>query len=133
MDGNHGIVVFDGVCNLCSSSVKFIINRDKKGYFKFVSLQSKIASELLKNREFKIAPDSVILIEGNELYFRSKAVLKICSKLTWPWKIISWLRVLPAFLLDPFYKITARFRYAIWGKKNECMLPGPDIKDRFLS
>lgn len=129
----YGIVIFDGTCNLCSSSVKFIIDRDKKGYFKFLALQSSQAQELLKEKNTHISADSVILVEGENLYIRSRAALRISAKLTWPWKIVSWLRVFPSFLIDPFYKLIAKYRYKVWGKKEQCMLPSPEIKDRFLS
>lgn len=133
MDNEHAIVIFDGKCNLCSGSVKFIIDRDKRRYFKFLSLQSKQAQHLLAERNVRISADSVILIENEEIYIRSRAALKISARLTWPWRIASWLKILPAFLLDPFYKLIAKCRYRIWGKTEKCMLPSPDIKDRFLS
>ena len=133
MNSEHGIVIFDGKCNLCSNSVKFIIDRDKKAYFKFLSLQSEQAQNLLKERNTNIDADSVILIEDEKVYIRSRAALKISAKLTWPWKIVSCLRILPSFLLDPLYKLVAKYRYKIWGKKEACMLPSPEIKDRFLN
>ena len=128
----NGIVIFDGECNLCSNSINFIIKRDKVGYFKFLSLQSERAKEILKGKLTEV-PDSVILFEEGQIHIRSRAALIISSKLTWPWKIVSWLRILPSFLLDPFYKLIARNRYKIWGKKEKCIIPSPEIKDRFLN
>ena len=128
---NQAIVIFDGECNLCSSSVEFIIKRDKKGYFKFTSLQSPQAKNLLDGNT-NISPDSVILVENGQTYIRSRAALKISAKLTWPWKIVSCLRILPSFLIDPVYKLIAKNRYKVWGKRDQCMIPSPEIQDRFI-
>ena len=125
------IIIFDGECNLCSNSVNFIIARDKEKYFKFLSLQHPKAEELLKGK-IDFRPDSVILIEDNNAYIRSRAALKISAQLTWPWKIVSCLRILPSFLLDPLYKIIAKNRYKLWGKRDQCMIPSAEIEDRFI-
>ena len=125
------IIIFDGECNLCSNSVNFIIARDKEKYFKFLSLQHPKAEELLKGK-IDFRPDSVILIEDNNAYIRSRAALKISAQLTWPWKIVSCLRILPSFLLDPLYKIIAKNRYKFWGKRDQCMIPSAEIEDRFI-
>ncbi|MCM8526878.1 MAG: DCC1-like thiol-disulfide oxidoreductase family protein [Lentisphaeraceae bacterium] len=132
MSSENAIVIFDGQCNLCSSSVKFIIERDKKAYFKFLPLQSEQAKKLLENKNTEQNLDSVVLVENDEVFIRSRAALKISAKLTWPWRIVSWLRIIPSFLIDPLYKLVAKSRYKIWGKTEECMLPSPELKDRFL-
>lgn len=132
MSSENAIVIFDGQCNLCSSSVKFIIERDKKAYFKFLPLQSEQAKKLLENKNTVQNLDSVVLVENDEVFIRSRAALKISAKLTWPWRIVSCLRIIPSFLLDPLYKLVAKSRYKIWGKTEECMLPSPELKDRFL-
>ncbi len=129
---SEAIIIFDGECNLCSGSVKFIIERDKKNYFKFISIQNPKALELL-NGKIDISPDSVILLENDKAYIRSRAAIKISARLTWPWKIVSILRILPSFLIDPLYKLIARNRYKFWGKSNECMIPTAEIKDRFIN
>ena len=132
MNKDHAIVIFDGTCNLCSSSVQFIIRRDKAKYFKFISLQSPKAQELLEGKFTGNLPDSLVLVENEKVYFRSRAALKISAKLTWPWKVVSTLRILPSFLIDPIYNLIAKNRYKIWGKKEECMIPTADTKSRFL-
>lgn len=126
------IIIFDGECNLCSSSVRFIIERDKNKYFKFISLQNPKAKEILDNKN-DFSPDSVILVEDGKTYSRSRAALKISAKLGWPWKAASCLRILPSFLLDPFYKFIAKNRYKYWGRRDQCMIPSADIQDRFIS
>ena len=128
---SEAIIIFDGECNLCSGSVKFIIERDKKNYFKFISIQNPKALKLL-NDKIDISPDSVILLKNDKAYIRSRAALKISARLTWPWKIVSLLRIIPSFLLDPLYKIIAKNRYKFWGKRDQCMIPSPEIKDRFI-
>ena len=130
-----GIVLFDGVCNLCNGSVQFILDRDPKGYFSFASLQSERGKALL--REHGVTPtegdpDSVFLIEGGRLFDRSTAALRIAAHLTLPWSLMRIYLLLPAFLRDPFYKLVARNRYRLFGKTNECRIPTPELRARML-
>jgi predicted DCC family thiol-disulfide oxidoreductase YuxK len=127
------VILFDGVCNLCSGSVRFIINRDPSGIFKFAPLQSEAGKNLiskfdLSNNKF----DSIILIENSNYYLRSTAALKIVQRLGAIWPLLSLLRLVPRPVRDYIYDIVARNRYKWYGKRVECMIPGADIKSRFL-
>lgn len=128
------IILFDGVCNFCNGSVNFIIERDRAGYFKFAPLQSEIGERLLaENGIDKTTTDSVILIEDGKAYTHSTAALRVARKLDGAWNLFYYLIFVPRVLRDFFYKLFARYRYALFGKKDECMLPSPDVRRRFLA
>ena len=133
-EDNHDVILFDGVCNLCSSSVQFIIARDKKSRFKFASLQSSVARQYLK--KFSAGktsePFSIVLITKNRFYDRSDAVLEIVRYLSGLWPALYAFKIIPKFIRDPVYRLIARNRYRLFGKKDSCMVPTPDLKTRFL-
>ncbi|WP_407269109.1 thiol-disulfide oxidoreductase DCC family protein [Radiobacillus sp. PE A8.2] len=127
------IILFDGECNFCDSSVQFIIKRDPKGYFKFASLQSDIGQQLLKEHKVDADINSFVLVDDDSCYFRSSAALRVCRRLKAPWKIFSTLIIVPRPIRDYFYNIIANNRYKWFGKKDSCTLPPPEIRKRFLS
>ena len=126
------IILFDGVCNLCNSSVQFVIKRDPDGHFKFASLQSEIGQSLLEQHGFNKEIDSFVLIENQRIYSKSSAALRVCRNLNGFWKVFSILRILPPSFRDFFYDIVAKNRYKWFGKKESCMLPTKEMKKRFL-
>jgi len=126
------VVLFDGVCNLCSGSVQFILKRDKNNLFQFASLQSKPGQEYLK--KFNLPADtfnSFVLVEGDNIYTRSTAALRIAKNLK-GWKWLYAFRIVPKFIRDAVYNLIAKNRYRWFGKKNECWIPTPDLRARFL-
>ena len=126
------IVFFDGECNFCDKSVQFIIKRDPKGYFKFAPLQSETGQSLLKSCSIPENMDSFILMEDHTCYFKSTAALKICKNLRGLWKLFYILMIIPVPIRDYFYGILAKNRYKWFGKKESCMLPTPEQRERFL-
>ncbi|WP_291871177.1 thiol-disulfide oxidoreductase DCC family protein [Maribacter sp.] len=128
------IILFDGVCNLCNGAVQFVIKRDKKEQFLFTPLQSETGKKLLKERGIDtIQIDSIILIEPNVVYFvKSDAALEIAKNLNSPWKIIHLLKVFPKGLRDFVYDFIAKNRYRWYGKKEQCMVPTPELRAKFL-
>jgi predicted DCC family thiol-disulfide oxidoreductase YuxK len=129
----HPVVLFDGVCNFCQASVRFIIRRDPQGVFRFAALQSPFGQDLLK--KFRLRTDeltTMVLVEGDSFFTRSTAALRIARRLKAPWPIFYALIVLPLFLRDFFYALIAKHRYRWFGKKEECMIPTPEIRSRFL-
>jgi predicted DCC family thiol-disulfide oxidoreductase YuxK len=127
------IILFDGVCNLCNSSVNFIIDRDKKNIFKFASIQSEAGNYYLT--KFKLEKENLktlILIDGDKFSLRSSAVLNIAKNLSFPIKLSYTLIIIPPFLRDVVYKFISNHRYSWFGKKESCRIPTPEIKDRFL-
>jgi predicted DCC family thiol-disulfide oxidoreductase YuxK len=128
------IILFDGVCNLCNSFVQFIIQRDKKDVFRYTSLQSKIGQELIAKRNIDTKKvDSVILIEpGVAYYVKSDAALKIGKNLKGYRTLSSILELIPSGLRNIVYDLIARYRYTWFGKKDQCMIPSPELKSKFL-
>ena len=130
---NHEIILFDGICNFCNSSINFVIDHDPEKHFKFVPLQSEIGQNILikfhKNtKDF----NSVILLKDNQLYEKSDAALEITKHLSGFWKYLSVFRILPTFFLNFFYDIVAKNRYRIFGKSDSCRMPTAELKERFL-
>ena len=133
MDTSHPILFFDGVCNLCNGSVKFILKHDHRGDLRFASLQSEVAEELLPH--FGIDPDalnSVVLYDGGKVYTASNAVLRTLKLMGGPWSWLATLGIVPHELRDIVYEIISEHRYAWFGQREACMLPKPEWEDRFL-
>ncbi|MDQ0219821.1 thiol-disulfide oxidoreductase DCC family protein [Peribacillus cavernae] len=126
------IVLFDGICNLCNSSVQFILKRDPVAHFKFGSLQSDLGQETIERYRLSKKLNSIVLIENDKSYTKSTAVLRICKNLKGAWKLVSILRIIPRPIRDFFYDIIAKNRYKWFGKQDSCMLPSPEFKERFI-
>lgn len=127
------IILFDGVCNLCTGVVQFIIPRDPEGIFHFAPLQSEAGQELLER--FDLPTDdfgSFILVEGDEYHTKSTAALRIATRLG---GVYAWLypfRFVPRVIRDGIYDVVADHRYQWFGRKDQCMMPSPEIESRFL-
>jgi predicted DCC family thiol-disulfide oxidoreductase YuxK len=131
MNGN-GIILFDGVCNLCNRIVQFIIKRDNNGYFQFASQQSAKGKALMEKYRIDTNTDSFILIEQEKAYMKSAAALRVCRNLDGIWKVFYAGMIFPKPIRDSLYDYIARNRYKWFGKRDSCMLPGPDMKKRFI-
>jgi len=128
------IVFFDGVCNLCNRSVDFLIKQDKKGVLKFASLQSDFAKSFLPEDLVNSADlDSIVFSDGKKFYTKSSAVLEICKSLGGGFHFFRIGYLLPPFLRNALYTLIANNRYKWFGKKNQCMIPTADLKERFLN
>jgi len=126
------IVLFDGVCNFCATSVQFIIRHDKTNSLKFASLQSALGQELLTKYNMSKDLEGVVFIENNKAYFKSAAAFKIVRYFGGFWRILKVLSVFPLSFTDFGYDIIAKNRYRWFGKKDSCMIPSPEIRSRFL-
>jgi predicted DCC family thiol-disulfide oxidoreductase YuxK len=127
------IILFDGVCNLCNSSVQFILKRDSEKNFLFASLQGKKGQEILKQSGLPANNlNSFILVEGDHIYTRSTAALRMLKGLGGGWKLLYGFIILPKFIRDAAYNLVARNRYKWFGKKEECWMPSAELKERFL-
>ena len=128
------VVLFDGVCNLCNGFVQFVIARDPRARFRFGTLQSEAAARSLRRLGVQgRMPDSVVLIEDGHVYVRSTAALRIARGLRFPWPFAYALIAVPRPLRDWVYDVVARRRYRWFGKRDVCMAPTPELRDRFLS
>ncbi|WP_049928916.1 thiol-disulfide oxidoreductase DCC family protein [Halopiger goleimassiliensis] len=127
------IVLFDGVCNLCTGFVQFLVPRDPEGRFHFASLQSDVGERLLTTHGLAGDElDSIVLIEGEDVYVKSAAVIRIASILGGIYALARPLRYLPRRLRDWGYDLVAANRYRLFGKKEQCMMPSEDVQSRFL-
>lgn len=126
------ILLFDGVCNLCSFFVNFTIKRDKQSKFVFASLQSETGKKLLQKFDLPTTDfHSLILINNNEYFTRSTAALKIVKEFSGLWPAVYILMIIPKPVRDFFYDIIAKNRYVWFGKKDQCFIPATDIESRF--
>ncbi len=127
------ILLFDGVCNLCNGFVQFMIKRDPKRKFTFASLQSESAQKLLARFGLpKDDFDSFVLIKGDKYFLKSTAALTVLKELGGFWSLFYVFIVLPRRFRDFIYNTVAKSRYRIFGKRNECMMPTPELQSRFF-
>jgi predicted DCC family thiol-disulfide oxidoreductase YuxK len=127
------LVIFDGVCNFCNYWVNFAIKHDKKKRLRFAPIQGKTAAAVLARQG--IHPNklsSVVLIDNGKAYTQSSASIRICRYLDGGWKLFYGLMIIPKFIRDFFYNIIARNRYKWFGQKDACMIPTPELRERFL-
>ena len=129
----HSIILFDGVCNLCNGAVNFVIKRDPGNVFKFTPLQEKQGVLLLKKHAIDAQKlDSIVLVENKKVYTKSSAALRIARKLSGLWPLFFVLLIIPSFIRDGVYDFIAKNRYKWFGKKEQCMIPTPDLREKFL-
>ena len=127
------IILFDGICNLCNGFVTFVIRRDKRNVFRFGSLQSEVAQKLLKrfgSENYDLT--SIVLLDGQNIATESDAVLQIARELGGVWRLLYALIIVPKIVRDSVYRIVARYRYRIFGKRDSCMIPTPELMDKFI-
>ncbi len=128
------IILFDGVCNLCNGAVNFVIKCDKKDLFRFAALQSEVGEKLVAERNIDTSKiDSIILIDPEVAYYtKSTAALKIAASFGGIWTLVNVLNLIPNWLRDIVYDLVARYRYRWFGKKDQCMVPTAELREKFL-
>ena len=126
------IVLFDGVCNLCNGVVRWLIRHDPEARLRFSSLQSEAGGELAARHGLR-GLESVVVIEGDRAFVRSDAVLRLAHHVGRPWSLLAAAGVLPRPLRDLAYRGIARSRYRIFGRRRECLVPTPELRERFLA
>lgn len=127
------IVVFDAKCLLCNASVQFLIRHDRRGLFRFASIQGKSGQELLAQAGLRVdGLQTLLLVDGNRSWQHTAAILRVLHALGWPWRAawIAWL--VPSLLRDALYKWLARNRYWLFGRSEVCLIPPSDYRARFL-
>lgn len=128
------IILFDGVCNLCNSSVQKVIENDGQNIFRFASLQSEFGQEFLrKNNLSEKEFNSMILIDGEKFYTKSDAALRIGKELKGIYKLSKLLFIFPEFIRNSVYDYIAKNRYKWFGKKESCWIPTAELKEKFIS
>jgi predicted DCC family thiol-disulfide oxidoreductase YuxK len=131
--GDHPVLLFDGVCNLCNGVVQRIIPRDPEGRIRFAPLQSETGKALLAGHGLPPGDlDSAVLVEDGEVYRKADAAIRVMELLGWPYSLASVGKLVPRPVRFGVYDIVAATRYDIFGKQDRCMIPEEDVSDRFL-
>ena len=127
------VLLFDGACNLCNGTVQFLLRTDRRAVLRFAPLQSETGIRLLQEAGYQGPPlDSVVLIANGRLFAHSDAVLETARLLGFPWSLAYGFKGVPRVLRDAIYRWVGRNRYAWFGKSEQCLMPTPDLKARFL-
>ncbi len=135
--GQH-LLLFDGVCGLCSRLVQFVLARDQRRVFAFSALQSETGRAILERLGGDPGALTTFYVVADHrtaearLMSRSRAALFLARELGWPWKAAGLARVLPPALLDAAYNLVARHRYRVFGRYEQCLMPRPEDRDRFV-
>lgn len=134
--GEHPVVLFDGVCNLCNATVNFLIDRDPHGTLRFAALQSVAGRKVLEGAGQPAPldgdPTTIVLVEGGRVYERSSAVLRIVRHLRRGWPLLAAFVIVPPVLRDALYRWGASRRYRWFGRSESCRVPTPELRARFL-
>lgn len=128
------LILFDGVCNLCNSSVQYVIKHDKNQRFMFTALQSETGKKIIDHFNIDTRKvDSIILYTPEKgITYKSTAALKVAAQLGFPTNILSIFLIIPSFISNWVYDVIAKNRYKWYGKKEACMIPTPELKSKFL-
>jgi len=127
------VILFDGVCNLCSGAVQFVIKRDKKNIFRFASLQSSFGQRVLQNCHLSTGNfTSFVLLQNGRVYVKSAAALLVARQLSGFWPLLYAFIIIPSFLRNIVYNVIAANRYKWFGQKEACWIPSPELKIRFF-
>lgn len=132
-DIDHPVLLYDGVCNLCNGIVRFTVRFDSAGVFRFAPLQSSVGQRLLESRGLPTDDfDSFVLVDGDDRYTKSTAALRVVRRLDGPFPLLYPLIHLPSGLRDAVYDLVAAYRYRVFGRTEECQVPKPEIRERFV-
>ena len=134
LEKDKKLILFDGVCNLCNTSVQYVIKHDKKNSFMFTALQSEVGQQIIKNYNIDTSKtDSILLYTPQTgVVSKSTAALKIAQNLGFPQNVMSIFFIIPSFIRNGVYDYIAKNRYKWYGKKESCMIPTPQLKSKFL-
>lgn len=128
------ILFYDGVCGLCNKLVQVVIDADRERVFRYAPLQGDTAAALRQvYPEIPDDLDTMVYVEDGRVYTRAHAVMQAASRLSFPFRVLSWFRWVPAVLANPFYNLVARVRYRLFGKYDQCRLPSPQERQLFLA
>ncbi|MDJ0642415.1 MAG: thiol-disulfide oxidoreductase DCC family protein [Erythrobacter sp.] len=130
---DHPIIVFDGMCVLCSANAKFVLKRDRKAYFRLAPMQGEVGAELMRSAGLDPEdPMSFAVFEAGRVHLNSDAAIRIWEGLGWPWRIAGIARAVPRFVRDGVYRVIARNRYRLFGQRETCWVPTPEQSAQIL-
>jgi len=127
----YDIVFFDGVCNFCNAAVDYIYRSNKKKNIYYSSLQSDFAKRNLPAADLQ-SMDTIIFYSHQQWYYRSTAVLQVARHLKGIYRLPVIFFAVPRLIRDAVYKLIAKNRYRLFGKKETCRIPTPEEKNYFL-
>lgn len=129
----YPVLLFDGICNLCSAAVQFIIKRDAGGDFRFAAMQSPAGERLLaEHRLTDVSSETMVLLVGRDIYLRSDAALEIARRLDGVWSLLRWFSLLPRSWREAGYRLLANNRFRWFGRRQSCLMPSEENRRRFL-
>lgn len=129
----HPLILFDGVCNLCNSSVQLVIKNDTQNLFVFAPLQNEIVVDFLKDQKGDFSKlNTILLVTEHKIYTKSSAALKVAKNLKGWYPILYLFYIIPKPIRDLVYNFIAKNRYKWFGKEESCMIPTPELKNKFL-
>jgi predicted DCC family thiol-disulfide oxidoreductase YuxK len=136
--GTTHLVLYDGVCGLCNGLVQFLLKRDRHRVFKFAALQGATGRAIVQRfggdpalpSSFYVVPD--YLSNRSCVFTKGDGVLFVAGQLGWPWRAAAVLRVLPRAMRDWLYDALARSRYRFFGRYEQCVVPSPEVQNRFV-
>lgn len=131
--GARDLIVFDGVCALCSASFRFVLRHDRAGRFSFATAQSSLGERLYAALGLPVGEyETNLVIVGGLIHTRTAAFAAVMRALGWPWRALAAVGAMPDWLADPAYDLVARNRYRLFGRHEACMIPAPEIRARFI-
>jgi predicted DCC family thiol-disulfide oxidoreductase YuxK len=136
-EGAH-LVLYDGVCGLCSRLLQFLLAHDRRAVFTFASLQSATGKAMVERCGGNPHELTTFYVVANyrtgqaRIFSRSRAALFVAAELGWPWRVAVLMRVLPTAILDGVYDVVARSRYRVFGRHEQCLTPRPEFRSRFV-
>jgi predicted DCC family thiol-disulfide oxidoreductase YuxK len=127
------VIVFDGVCHLCSLWVQFLLRHDRQARFRFAAMQGITGKKLLTEHGLDADdPVSFLFVQDGIAYKDTEAMIRVLCRLGGFWKIAMLGYAMPTFMRNPLYRFVARHRYRLFGKRTQCLMPSPQLVARFL-
>ena len=127
------IILFDGVCNLCDTSVQFVFKHDKKDIFRFVPLQSELGQKIVNHIGASTIDSTILYESGKAYYLKSDVAFKILKEIGGFYKVLLFFSILPKSIRDHIYDYVAKNRYKWFGRKESCLIPTPELQSKFLT
>lgn len=130
----QNLILFDGVCNFCNSAVQMVIEIDRQKIFKFAAIQSELGQQLYRQHGLDpIDIQTLMLVDGERVLTKSDAVLEVLARLDGGWQLLAGFRAMPQPLRDWAYSEFARQRFVLFGRRDACMVPTPELQERFIA
>ena len=130
----QNLILFDGVCNFCNSAVQMVIEIDRQKIFKFAAIQSELGQQLYRQHGLDpIDIQTLMLVDGEQVLTKSDAVLEVLARLDGGWQLLAGFRAMPQPLRDWAYSEFARQRFVLFGRRDACMVPTPELQERFIA